>query len=155
VAAIELGLQDRLYLGNLDALRDWGHARDYAEGMWRIVQHATADDWVLATGEAHSVRSFVELAFAEVGRTIAWQGRGTDETGIDQATGKTLVAIDPRYFRPLEVHHLQGDAAKARAELGWQPKTRFKDLVKDMVQADLATLCRERASGRVIYEAAE
>jgi len=155
VAAIELGLQDRLYLGNLDALRDWGHARDYAEGMWRIVQHATADDWVLATGEAHSVRSFVELAFAEVGKTVAWQGRGTDETGIDQATGKTLVAIDPRYFRPLEVHHLQGDAAKARQQLGWQPKTRFRDLVKDMVQADLATLCRERASGRVIYEAAE
>jgi GDPmannose 4,6-dehydratase len=123
--------------------------------MWRIVQHATADDWVLATGEAHSVRSFVELAFAEVGRTIAWQGRGTDETGIDQATGKTLVAVDPRYFRPLEVHHLEGDAAKARQQLGWQPKTRFKDLVKDMVQADLATLCRERASGRVIYEAAE
>ncbi len=155
VAAIELGLQDRLWIGNLDALRDWGHARDYVEGMWRIVQASEPDDWVLATGEAHSVRDFITRAFAETGKTITWQGEGEAETGIDQATGRTLVAVDPRYFRPLEVDHLRGDATKARERLGWQPKTRFADLVREMVQADLASLCRERASGRVIYEAAE
>jgi GDPmannose 4,6-dehydratase len=155
VAAIELGLQDKLYIGNLDALRDWGHARDYALGMWHILQHERPDDWVLATGEAHSVRAFIERAFAEVGRTILWQGEGSDEIGIDQASGRTLVAVDPRYFRPLEVHHLRGDATKARQQLGWQPVTRLADLVREMVQADLASLCRERASGRVIYEAAE
>jgi GDPmannose 4,6-dehydratase len=155
VAAIELGLQDKLYIGNLEALRDWGHARDYAMGMWHILQHDRPDDWVLATGEAHSVREFIERAFAEVGRTLRWQGEGADETGVDQASGRTLVAVDPRYFRPLEVHHLRGDATKARQQLGWQPATRFAELVKEMVQADLASLCRERASGRVIYEAAE
>jgi len=155
VAAIELGLQDQLWIGNLDALRDWGHARDYVEGMWRIVQHDTPDDWVLATGEAHTVREFITRAFAETGKTITWQGEGEAETGIDQATGRTLVAVDPRYFRPLEVHPLLGDATKARQQLGWQATTRFADLVKEMVQADLASLCRERASGRVIYEAAE
>ncbi len=155
VAAIELGLQERLYIGNLDSLRDWGHARDYVEGMWRIVQHDAADDWVLATGEAHTVREFITRAFAETGKTIGWQGEGEAETGVDQATGRTLVQVDPAYFRPLEVHHLKGDATKARERLGWQPTTRFADLVKDMVQADLASLCRERASGRVMYEAAE
>ena len=155
MAAIELGLQERLYIGNLDSLRDWGHARDYVEGMWRIVQADAADDWVLATGEAHTVRDFITRAFAETGKTIAWQGEGEAETGIDQATGKTLVQVDPAYFRPLEVHHLKGDATKARQRLGWQPTTRFADLVKDMVQADLASLCRERASGRVMHEAAE
>ena len=144
-----------MWIGNLDSLRDWGHARDYVEGMWRILRHDTPDDWVLATGEAHTVRAFVEAAFAEVGKTIAWQGKGTDETGIDQSTGRTLVAVDPRYFRPLEVHHLEGNPKKARDHLGWQATTRFRDLVKEMVQADLANLCRERASGRVIYEAAE
>jgi GDPmannose 4,6-dehydratase len=155
VAAIELGLQERLYIGNLDSLRDWGHARDYVEGMWRIVQADAADDWVLATGEAHTVRDFITRAFAETGKTIAWQGEGEAETGIDQATGKTLVQVDPAYFRPLEVHHLEGNAAKARQHLGWHPTTSFKDLVKEMVQADLASLCRERASGRIVYEAAE
>ena len=155
VAAIELGLQERLYIGNLDSLRDWGHARDYVEGMWRIVQADAADDWVLATGEAHTVRDFITRAFAETGKTIAWQGEGEAETGIDQATGKTLVQVDPGYFRPLEVHHLEGDATKARQRLGWHPTTSFADLVKDMVQADLASLCRERASGRVMHEAAE
>jgi len=125
------------------------------EGMWRILQAPAADDWVLATGEAHSVRAFIERAFAEVGRTIVWQGEGADEIGRDQASGKTLVAIDPRYYRPLEVHHLRGDPTKACEQLGWRPQTRFADLVKEMVQADLASLCRERASGRVIYEAAE
>ena len=155
VAAIELGLQDKLWIGNLDALRDWGHAKDYVEGMWRIVQHETADDWVLATGEAHTVREFITHAFAETGKTIRWQGKDEAETGIDQATGRTLIKVDPRYFRPLEVHHLLGDPTKAREQLGWQATTRFGDLVKEMVQADLASLCRERASGRVIYEAAE
>src|SRR6056297_1239009 len=123
VAAIELGLQERLYIGNLDSLRDWGHARDYVEGMWRIVQADAADDWVLATGEAHTVRAFITAAFAETGRTIAWQGEGEAETGIDAATGKTLVSVDPAYFRPLEVHHLEGNAAKAKERLGWHPAT--------------------------------
>ena len=126
VAAIELGLQDRLWIGNLDARRDWGHARDYVEGMWRILQHDRADDWVLATGEAHSVREFVERAFAEVGRELVWKGQGLGEKGIDRRTGKLLVEIDPRYFRPLEVDHLLGDPSKARAELGWRHRTELR-----------------------------
>ena len=113
VAAIALGMQDRLYVGNLEARRDWGHARDYVEGMWRIVQAEQADDWVLATGEAHSVRELVERAFAEVGREIVWRGSGIDEVGVDRRTNQRLVEIDPRYFRPLEVHHLLGDPSKA------------------------------------------
>jgi GDPmannose 4,6-dehydratase len=155
VAAIELGLAERLHIGNLDARRDWGHARDYALGMWRILQHEVADDWVLATGESHSVRAFVERAFAEVGRSVVWQGSGVDEVGIDRASGQTLVAIDRRYFRPLEVDHLEGDAGKARDRLGWQPTTGFAELVREMVQADLTSLCRERAAGRLSHEAAE
>jgi len=119
VAAIECGLQEALYLGNLDAKRDWGHARDYVEGMWRILQQDKPDDYVLATGETHSVREFVELAFAEVGRTIIWQGQGVDEVGIDKASGKTLVRIDPRYFRPTEVDLLLGDPPRpARSSAG-------------------------------------
>src|SRR5581483_7323940 len=109
VASIELKLQDKIYLGNLDAKRDWGHARDYVEGMWRILQQKQPDDYVLATGETHPVREFVELAFAEVGRTIAWKGAGVDEVGVDKKTGQTLVQIDPRYFRPTEVDLLLGD----------------------------------------------
>lgn len=143
VAAIEKGLQKNLYLGNLDAKRDWGHARDYVEGMWRIVQHAEGDDWVLATGETHSVREFVERAFAEVGRTIAWSGAGADEIGRDAKTGAVLVKIDPRYFRPTEVDLLIGDASKARDKLGWTPKVLFADLVREMVKADLAEIERE------------
>ncbi|WP_276199190.1 GDP-mannose 4,6-dehydratase [Chelatococcus sp. XZ-Ab1] len=143
VAAIECGLQEALYLGNLDAKRDWGHARDYVEGMWRIVQQDTPDDYVLATGETHSVREFVELAFAEVGRTIAWRGEGVDEVGIDEASGKTLVRIDPRYFRPTEVDLLLGDPSKAREKLGWQHRISFRELVKEMVESDLAEACRE------------
>ena len=119
VAAIELGLQKQLYLGNLDAQRDWGHARDYVEGMWRIVQHDIPDDWVLATGETHPVREFVELAFAETGRTIVWEGEGVDEVGKDKTTGDVIVRIDPRYFRPTEVDLLIGDPTKARTELSW------------------------------------
>jgi GDPmannose 4,6-dehydratase len=140
VAAIELGLQDCLYLGNLDARRDWGHARDYVEGMWLILQQEEPDDYVLATGESHSVREFVELAFGEIGRQIVWRGKGVEEKGIDERSGKVLVAIDPRYFRPTEVDHLLGDPSKANQRLGWRHKTRFADLVKEMVAADLDTV---------------
>ena len=138
VAAIECGQQARLYLGNMDAKRDWGHARDYVEGMWRIVQHDTPDDFVLATGTTTSVRRFVELAFAEVGRTIEWRGEGVDETGVDARTGDVLVAIDPRYFRPTEVDLLLGDASKARSLLGWEHSTSLEALVAEMVASDLA-----------------
>jgi len=138
VAAIERGHQDCLYLGNLDAVRDWGHARDYVEGMWRIVQQDAPGDYVLATGESHSVREFVELAFAEVGRGIVWQGEGVAETGTDAASGQVLVRIDPRYFRPTEVEMLQGNPAKARTVLGWRHTTPFTQLVKEMVAADRA-----------------
>ncbi|MAH93169.1 MAG: GDP-mannose 4,6-dehydratase [Hyphomonas sp.] len=143
VAGIERGLQSTLYLGNLDAKRDWGHARDYVEGMWRIVQHDVPDDWVLATGETHSVREFVELAFAELGRTIEWQGEGVDEIGRDAKTGDVLVRIDPRYFRPTEVDLLIGDPTKAYDKLGWKHTTSFVDLVKEMVRADLDLIERE------------
>ncbi len=140
VVAIVAGQQDRLYLGNLDAKRDWGHARDYVEGMWRIVQHPEPEDFVLATGETHSVREFVELAFGCVGRTIAWRGEGIDEEGIDEATGNVLVKIDPRYFRPTEVEFLLGDPAKAFEKLGWRHTTGFADLVREMVEGDRAAL---------------
>jgi len=145
VAAIELGLQERLYLGNLDAKRDWGHARDYVEGMWAMLQQDVPDDYVLATGEAHSVREFVELAFAETGRSLVWQGEGVDETGYDGRTGRPVVEIDPRYFRPTEVDLLLGDPAKARARLGWQHRVDFPTLVSEMVAADLALLRSEPA----------
>jgi GDPmannose 4,6-dehydratase len=138
VAAIHAGRQDALFLGNLDARRDWGHARDYVEGMWRIVRHAEPDDFVLATGEAHSVRDFVQAAFAVVGRTIVWHGLGIEEQGVDSHSGKVVVRIDPRYFRPTEVDILQGDAAKARRVLGWRPSVTFAALVDEMVRADLA-----------------
>ena len=137
VADIHLGNQECLYLGNLDAKRDWGHARDYVEGMWRILQHNVADDFVLATGETHAVREFVELAFAEVGVKIDWKGSGTDEEGIDAKSGKTVVKVDPRYFRPTEVDLLLGDPSKAKKMLGWQATTKFEKLVAEMVQADL------------------
>lgn len=143
VARIAAGLQSALYLGNLDAKRDWGHAKDYVEGMWMMVQNEKPSDYVLATGESHSVREFVELAFAEVGKTIAWKGRGVDEIGYDVKTGGELVRIDPRYFRPTEVDLLLGDPSKARNELGWHHKVGFQELVKEMVAADLALLERE------------
>lgn len=144
VAAIHLGLQSCLYLGNLDARRDWGHARDYVAGMWAILQHDRADDFVLATGESHSVREFVALAFAEIGRELAWQGRGAGEQGIDTRSGAVVVRVDPRYYRPTEVDYLLGDASKARKILGWQHRIGFKDLVKDMVASDLAVMAKER-----------
>ena len=145
VAAIELGLQQRLYLGNIDAQRDWGHARDYVEGMWRILQHNEADDFVLATGEKHSVREFVELAFARIGRTIVWRGTGVEEEGVDAESGKVLVCIDPQYFRPTEVEQLLGDPTKARTKLGWQHRVSFTDLVNEMVDEDLETVRNEEA----------
>ncbi|MEX0808367.1 MAG: GDP-mannose 4,6-dehydratase [Dongiaceae bacterium] len=137
VAAIHLGLQETLYIGNLDAKRDWGHARDYVEGMWLMLQQAKPDDYVLATGESHSVREMVERAFAETGRIVEWQGKGKNEKGIDRETGKVLVEIDPRYYRPTEVDHLLGDPAKARAKLGWQHRIGFDALVQEMVAADI------------------
>jgi GDPmannose 4,6-dehydratase len=143
VAAIERGLQERLYLGNLNAKRDWGHARDFVEGMWLMLQQPKPDDYVLATGEAHSVREFVERAFACVGRTIEWRGKGAEETGVDAGSGKDLVRIDPRYFRPTEVDDLLGDASKARSKLGWTHKTTFAELVAEMVESDLEAVRQE------------
>jgi GDPmannose 4,6-dehydratase len=143
VAAIELGLQDTLYLGNLNARRDWGAARDYVEGMWMILQQPSPDDFVLATGETHSVREFVELAFGEVGREIVWRGASVDEVGIDRRSGRIVVRIDPRYFRPTEVDLLIGDPRKARSVLGWHHKTSFPALVSEMVAHDLAIMKEE------------
>jgi GDPmannose 4,6-dehydratase len=140
VANIHLGREDCLYLGNLDAKRDWGHARDYVEGMWRILQHPTPEDFVLATGETHTVRRFVELAFKEVGIEIAWRGEGVAEEGYDPKSGRKLVAIDPRYFRPTEVDLLIGDPSKAKRLLGWEPQVKLEELVKEMVREDLMLL---------------
>jgi len=138
VAAIEHERQDKLYLGNLDAERDWGHARDYVDGMWMMLQQDEPDDYVLATGEKHSVREFVKKAFGIVGKEIAWQGSGVDEKGLDVRSGRVLVEVDPRYFRPTEVDLLLGDPSKAHQKLGWKHRTSFDDLVREMVEADLA-----------------
>lgn len=146
-AAIARGRQEPLALGNLDAKRDWGHARDFVEGMWLMMQQDRADDYVLATGETHSVREFAERAFACVGRTLQWRGKGTAEEGFDAADGRVLVRVDPRYFRPTEVELLLGDATKARDRLGWQPKTTFAELVREMVEADVAALAGPGARG--------
>jgi GDPmannose 4,6-dehydratase len=143
VAAIELGLQKQLYIGNLDAKRDWGHARDYVEGMWRILQQDQPDDYVLATGEMHSVREFIELAFRCVGREIIWKGEGTEEVGVDNRSGAELIRVDPKYFRPTEVDLLLGDPSKAREKLGWRHRTSFADLVSEMVKADLVEVKKE------------
>jgi len=140
VARIKEGLQDYVSLGNLDAKRDWGHARDYVEAMWLMLQQDTPDDYVVATGETHSVREFVEHAFAYVGITIKWQGSGVDEVGIDSSTGSILVKVDPRYFRPSEVEFLLGDPSKAKKILGWEPKITFESLVKEMMQEELNNL---------------
>ncbi|MGQ0457938.1 MAG: GDP-mannose 4,6-dehydratase [Hyphomicrobium sp.] len=145
VARIEAGLDHCLYLGNLDAKRDWGHARDYVDGMWRILQQETPDDYVLATGETRSVRDFVEASFACVGRKIEWRGSAAAEVGADAKTGHALVKIDPRYFRPTEVDLLIGDSAKARRQLGWAPQTSFAALVKEMMAADLVAARAEVA----------
>jgi GDPmannose 4,6-dehydratase len=140
VAAIAAGQQKQLFLGNIDAKRDWGHAKDYVVGMWAMLQQDKPDDYVLATGETHAVREFVELAFAETGRKIVWKGKGVDEKGSCAKTGEVLVEIDPRYFRPTEVELLLGNPAKAKRVLGWQATTPFVKLVKEMVAADIAAL---------------
>ena len=135
---IAQGFQDKLYLGNLDSLRDWGYAKDYVECMWLILQHETPDDFVIATGEYHTVREFCTLAFKEVGIELRWEGKGVEEKGIDVNTGRELVAVDPKYFRPAEVEQLLGDPTKAKTMLGWNPrKTSFPELVKIMVQHDM------------------
>ena len=136
LARIKLGLQDTLYLGNLDALRDWGHARDYVEMMWLMLQQDEPEDFVVATGQQQSVRDFVEAGARELGMTIRWEGRGVDEKGFD-ADGRCIVAVDPRYFRPTEVETLLGDPSKARERLGWAPRTTFAELVAEMVREDL------------------
>jgi GDPmannose 4,6-dehydratase len=143
VAAIERGLQERLYLGNLNAKRDWGHARDFVEGMWLMLQQQEPDDYVLATGEMHSVREFVERAFACVARTVEWRGSGVEEVGIDRKSGEELVRIDPRYYRPTEVDALLGDPSKARRKLGWMHKTKFVELVAEMIEEDLKIVGQE------------
>jgi len=148
VARIELGLEDTLYLGNLEAKRDWGHARDYVEGMHMILQADKPDDFVLATGETRSIREMVELAFGQVGRCVDWHGKGIEETGVDRISNKTVVKIDPAYFRPTEVDLLVGDASDARTVLGWKPKRTFAQLVKEMVASDLDQARREMSGDR-------
>ncbi|XP_076376879.1 GDP-mannose 4,6 dehydratase isoform X2 [Megalopta genalis] len=142
IAKIQLGLQDVLELGNLDAKRDWGHAKDYVQAMWLMLQQPAPDDYVIATGETHSVREFVEAAFQYVGRTIKWEGEGVNETGQDAQTGEVLVKINPKYFRPTEVDVLLGDATKAKEKIGWKPTVTFEGLVKDMMESDLDLMRR-------------
>lgn len=143
-AKIKLGLQKKLFLGNLDAQRDWGHAKDYVYGMWLMLQQDKADDYVLATGETHAVREFVEKAFKEAGIELRWEGKGVNEKGINKATNEILVEVDERYFRPTEVDLLLGDASKAKKELGWEFKYTFDELVKEMVQADIKLFERDK-----------
>ena len=143
-AKISLGLQEKLYLGNLSAERDWGHAKDYVEGMWMMMQQKEADDFVLATGKKISVKRFVEMAFNEVKIKIEWKGKGIDEKGINSVTGKTIIEVDSKYFRPSEVDLLVGDASKAKKKLGWQPKHSLEDLVKEMVASDVKLFERDK-----------
>jgi len=144
VANIELGKQEHLYLGNLDSKRDWGHAKEYVEGMWKILQHHEADNFVLATGRTETVRRFVELAFEEVGKKIIWEGNGKNEVGKDNSTGRELIKIDPRYFRPTEVDLLIGDASKAKKLLGWEAKISLESLVSEMVQSSLKVCSQKK-----------
>jgi len=153
LARIKLGLQDCVWLGNLDAKRDWGHARDYIEMQWLMLQQDAPEDFVIATGKQYSVRQFVEAAAHELGMTMEWQGEGVDEKGVDKESGKTIVQVDPRYFRPTEVETLLGDPSKAREKLGWTPKTKFKDLVKEMIVADLKDAERDELIQREGYTA--
>jgi GDPmannose 4,6-dehydratase len=148
LARIKLGLQDRLYLGNLDARRDWGHARDYVEMQWLMLQQDEPEDYVIATGQQFSVRQFVEFACEELGITLRWDGAGPEEKGIDATNGKIIIAVDPHYFRPTEVDALQGDPTKARNKLGWSPRTSFRELVSEMVVADLKEAERDQLCHR-------
>ena len=150
-AKISLGLQSKLYLGNLDSKRDWGHAKDYVEAMWLMLQQEIPEDFVIASGEAHSVREFVEKAFDELEIHIIWHGSGIDEKGINAKTGETVIEIDPRYFRPTEVDFLLGDASKAKEKLGWECKCTFNQLVTEMVQEDLKTFKREQLCNNAGY----
>jgi GDPmannose 4,6-dehydratase len=152
VARFKLGLQDTLYLGNLDAKRDWGYAKDFVRAMWLMLQQDHPEDFVVATGESHSVRELVERAFAEIGVDIAWEGKGLEEVGKIRATGKIVVRIDPGYFRPTEVDFLQGDASKARQKLGWSPQVGFDELVSLMVQEDLQEAERDHLCQRVGFK---
>ncbi len=147
-AAISLGLQDKLYLGNLDAERDWGHARDYVEAMWLMLQQDEPDDFVIATGRKHTVRDLVTRSFAELGITLSWEGQGVDEKGLDARFGRVIVEVDPRYFRPTEVELLLGDASKAKAKLGWEATTTFEDMISEMVLSDVALIRREQGLRR-------
>lgn len=154
-ARIKLGMQDTMYLGNLDAKRDWGHAKDYVEGMWRMLQQEQADDYVLATNKTIEVRAFVSMAFKELGIEVEWKGKGVDEIGLNKANGDVLVKVDPKYFRPTEVDLLIGDASKAKRELGWEPTYTVEELVKDMVQADLKLFKRDKylmEGGHKVYD---
>ncbi|MEO1594030.1 MAG: GDP-mannose 4,6-dehydratase [Pseudomonadota bacterium] len=151
VARISLGLQDRLYLGNMDALRDWGHARDYVEMMWLMLQQDTPTDYVIATGHQYSVRDFVQRAAAVAGINIEWRGSGVDEVGVDAGSGETLIKVDPRYFRPTEVETLLGDASKAHRELGWSPRMSIDDLIADMMTYDLEAARRDALMAREGY----
>lgn len=144
LARIKLGLQECLYLGNMNALRDWGHARDYVEMQWLMLQQDVAEDFVIATGEQHSVREFVELAAREIGISVRWEGNGVEEKGFDVATGKCIVAVDPRYFRPAEVETLLGDPSKAKNKLGWVPTTTFAELVEEMMREDMREAERDQ-----------
>ena len=148
LARIHLGLENCLYLGNIDSLRDWGHARDYIRAQWLILQQAEPEDFVIATGEQHSVREFVTRAGAQLGMNIEWQGRGIDEQGVDTQTGRTVVKVDPRYFRPTEVDTLLGDATKARTKLGWKPEISFDQLVQEMVAEDSEIARRDAVIAR-------
>lgn len=151
-ARIKLGIEDKLYLGNLSSKRDWGHAKDYVEGMWRILQQDTAKDYVLATGVTTTIRDFCKMAFAELGMDIEFKGSGADEVGVDKATGKVVIEVDPRYFRPTEVDLLLGDSSKARKELGWAPKYDLPMLVKEMVKEDFAEAEKEKFLRKEGYE---
>ncbi len=143
-AKIHLGLQEKIFLGNLDAQRDWGHAKDYVEGMWAMLQQDEPDDYVLATGKTYSVRHFCDLAFAHVGIELEWSGEGVNEKGINKKTGKAVIEIDPKYFRPTEVELLIGDASKAKIKLGWEPKTSLEQLVAEMMKADVDLFTRDQ-----------